>query len=467
MGHGPEDKTTPEQCSVAPSVFQISWNFKLIFGFFLDVFPFITSRRKGWILFGWTGALVMLAYNAVMVETYRAEGRFDSYMYSMMVLCIFTTFSDVGGDGMIIEMSKYEPDDKKGYILTTCQMLRFFLMMISTGLGTLFMSGESYQPPHRPGESTAGDIKLPFELSYGAMHWLLLCASIPCYIGMWVWLKDPPAPEGHVSGCRGIQHAFKHVWQAMQSYAVFNLLVQSVGIYAIAGLINPANPGIQSICHPSNVQSGIGAFLGNLLFVWGVWIFRKFLLHRNWRFTLFGTQAFVALTSALAIMSVYDTWGISRNGWFFMLQNSVPMLIQGMGQVVGSLAVVEISPPGLEATIYELLISATNGSIALSAALQVKFMQVFGIQNINYKTFYDNETENANKLARATIFCLMVNLAGAAVFMWFLPRNPGQCREWRDNKAWHRPTAAILNLVVFLVPFAYANYTVVTSIAAP
>merc|ERR1719460_3060427 len=100
------------------------------------------------------------------------------------------------------------------------------------------------------------------------------------------------------------------------------------------------------------------------------------------------TQAFVGICSALAIMIVYDTFGISQNGWFYMFQNSIPMLIQGIGQVVGSLAVVEISPPGLEATVYELLTSATNGAISLSTTLQTSFGKVFKVDDVAVDTFW-------------------------------------------------------------------------------
>jgi len=184
MGVGPEFHTTPAQCNVAPSVYQISWNFKLFFGIVLDLVPFMGSRRKGWMLFGWTGGLFMLGVAAVMVPHFIESHQFETYIYVMMVMCIFSTFADVAGDGMIIEISKNEPDSQKGYILTTCQMMRFVTMMVSTGLGTLFMSGNSYQPPN-PGK---GALILPFELSYANMHWLLLAASLPFYVGMWLWL---------------------------------------------------------------------------------------------------------------------------------------------------------------------------------------------------------------------------------------------------------------------------------------
>merc|ERR1712048_1106128 len=106
--------------------------------------------------------------------------------------------------------------------------------------------------------------------------------------------------------------------------------------------------------------------------------------------------------------------------------NSIPLLIQGIGQVVGSLAVVEVSPPGLEATIYELLTSATNGAISLSTTLQTTFGKVFGVDEVTYKNFFGpKHDEFVKRMAWATMFCLAVNVVSAGIFMWFLPKKPG------------------------------------------
>jgi hypothetical protein len=475
MGQKIDDKhfTTQSQCNVSVSVYQISWNFKLFFGFFLDVFGFLgwsratgffVSRRKGWMLFGWTGGLACLAVAAIFVDSFIKHHQYETYLMVMCVCCFFSTFSDVAGDGMIIEYSKFERGEQKGYILTTCQMLRFVMMMVSTALGMIFMSGPDYQPP---GGAEAGSISLPFDISYSAMHWLLLGVSMPPYIGMWLWLKDPPVAVEHERGCRGLKVAFQRLWVAMKSYAVFNLLVMSVGIYGLAGMVNPANSPIAAIAQPTNIQSGIGAFLGNLFFVVGVWIFRKFFMAKNWRFTLFMTQAFVALCSALAIMIVYDTFGISQNGWFYMFQNSIPMLIQGIGQVVGSLAVVEISPPGLEATVYELLTSASNGAISLSTTLQTTFGKVFKVDEISYDNFHGPMHDVfVARMARATLFCLIVNVTSAAIFMWFLPKGPQMCKDWLEKKSWHTTWAGLLNVVVFAGPFFYANFMLLAFVAS-
>jgi hypothetical protein len=286
---------------------------------------------------------------------------------------------------------------------------------------------------------------------------------------MWLWLKDPPAPAGHLVGFAAVSHAGKQTWCAMKSFAVTMLLVQSVGINGIAGMVNPATAAIQSICQPSNFQSGIGAFIGNFCFVVGVWLFRRHLMRRNWRLTLFATQAFMALCGCLSIMAIYDSFGIARNGWFYMLQANVPLLIAGVGQIVGSLAVVEVSPPGLEATIYELLISASNGAQSLSVALQTSFGRMFELTDISIETWLAHPRLvplYQQRLVHATLFCLGLNLLGAAVFVWFLPQGPQQCREWAEKKAWHTTPVAVLNAVLLLVPLLYANITVIQDVSS-
>jgi len=298
---------------------------------------------------------------------------------------------------------------------------------------------------------------------------MLFVLAVPFYVGMWVWVRDPPVPEDHpASICEGARVNFGGVWKALKSFAVFMLIVQCYGNQALANLMNPANNAVASISKPTNIQTGIGAVLGNFCMVAGIWIFRKFFMATSWRITLFMSEFFLAVAGALSLMSIYDTWGISRNGWFYMFSSNMPTLIQGIGRVVSSLAIIEISPKGLEATVYELLVSANNGAISLNTALQTVFAAPFQLDDVNSEN-WDLHPEMVptyqTRMAMATVFALSVNVIGAVLFVWFLPKNAEQCRAWASKKSWHRNWAAVLNIVVFAVPFVYANYTTVSRIS--
>jgi hypothetical protein len=201
----------------------------------------------------------------------------------------------------------------------------------------------------------------------------------------------------------------------------------------------------------------------------GIWVFRRFFMAKSWRVVLFMSQFFLALAGALSLMSIYDTWGISRNGWFYMFSSYMPAIIQGIGQVVSSLAIVEIAPKGLEATVYELLISANNGAMSLNTAFMTVFAAPFQLDDVNSES-WDQYPEMVptyqSRMMWATVFSLIVNVVGASVFMWFLPRNAQQCQEWSAKKSWHNRWAAILNICIFAVPFVYANYTTLSSISS-
>jgi len=409
----------------------------------------------------------MLALAAVFAEHLVETHRFDTYLYILIGMCFFYTFADVAADGLVIELSRYEPEDRKGYIMTTCQMLRYTMMTISTSCGTLFMSGRSYQPP---GGAQQGAFVMPFELSLGQLHWMLFFMAMPLYVGMWVWLRDPPAREQHASICSGLRSSGKLLWTALKSFAVFMLLIELTGFCGIALMLNPASQGLASISRPTNIQSSIGAVLGSIGLALAVWTFRRFFLNKNWRISLFMLQPLMALTSVLSLMTVYNTWGISRNGWFNMFENIMPVNIGNMVQVVSFVATIEISPPGLEATLYEFLFSAYVGAIDLGVSLQTFFLGPFGLGDVD-SVAWDAHPEMVptyeRRLELATIFALVVNVCGGLVFMWFLPRNAAESRRWAAKASWHTNWVACLNLFIYLGPVAYASYMLVSNLADP
>jgi len=373
-------------------------------------------------------------------------------------------------------VSKFEPEDQRGYILTTCQMIRFTAMLSSTVFGLIFMSGKDYQ--------MAGDtdvFELPFELPFNVIHWCLLAAALPSYVIMWVYLKDPPVAEDDdhhgVRGFSGMGVALGRCWQAMQSYAVFMLLVQVLGLLALAGMQNPALQPIAMVAEPSSFQNSLGASIGNGLFVGGVWLFRKYLLKKNWRYTLVFTYGLLGMCVIFGIMIIHNTFGFAQNGWFYMFQNAVPQLIQGLSQVLSCLAVIEISPPGLEATIYELLISSMNGATTLGVALQSAFAGPFDLNDISGTLWAENHCAANNgtwsvnpspicstwsrNMTNASYMTICINLGSVCCFVWFMPRNAAHCREWAAKTSWQNWKVGIMNSLIFFVPFVYANIQVV------
>merc|ERR1712050_468972 len=191
---------------------------------------------------------------------------------------------------------------------------------------------------------------------------------------------------------------------------------------------------------------------------------------KSWRMTLFMSQFFLALANCCLLMSIYDVGGFSRNGWFYMFANNIPSMIQGIGRIVSSLPVIEISPVGLEATVFELLTSANNGAMSMNSALQTLLGVPFQLGDVNADNFFgkahaDKVPEYEERLMLATVTATLINVVAAFIFMFFLPRNAEHCKTWANKKSWHKNWAAVLNVVIFTLPFVYANYTTVSHIA--
>jgi len=530
------------QCNIASAIPTMPWNLKVFYGLFLDQFGFFGTRRKGWIIFGWTGALILLvvvgsmaeglANQAPIVATHTSAGKTvnvpmwpyvpinqtinwetgepdggkvfdetgykttedwvgtdgkvqhakddvintesDFFTYEMipLVQCFFYIFSDVAGDGMTIELSRFEPPEKRGYILTTGQMTRFASTILANILGILFMNGVDYTAAKDAANA------FPFEIPFGWVHFVLVIMCIPFYAGMVFFLQDPPKDENHEH--HSLMQIGEKLWVLMKTKVMFFLIIGMLGNMAIASLINPAQNVIQSIVSPSTLQNGVGSLFGNLIFLVGVSIFRKYLMDKNWRYTFVATGVIMALNGCFAFIMIYNVGGFGQTGWFFVFGNNVLSIIQGVSQVLSSLAVVEVAPKGFEASVYEFLTTMHNAGITLNLNLMGLLQPIFGVTSIikngyactkpcchetactpadactsfgivdvqavsckrelNY--FEDNCVQNTawndacnhdnGLLATATGFTMVVNVAGVIGVAFLIPANKKDCKDWLE-----------------------------------
>lgn len=190
----------------------------------------------------------------------------------------------------------------------------------------------------------------------------------------------------------------------------------------------------------------------------------------NWRFTLIWTHSLVSLCAIFNVMIIWNILG-AQDQWFYTVQNSVPSVLQGMYFLLTQLATAEISPPGLEATYYELMLSSSCGAMAMGAALQNTFVPSFQLGDITGRSWTDNHCAAKNgtwginatpqceiyqsRMATATWVTLGVNMFGAVAFVWFLPKNAQQCRDWQAKLSWRTTWAGVLNFVLYFVPWCY------------
>jgi hypothetical protein len=379
-------------------------------------------------------------------RTYFSDGEYPTensnfFLYTMLllVMCAFYIFSDVAGDGMTIELSRFEPPESRGYILTTGQMIRFTTTIFANLLGIIFMNGHDYVAPNKAEKAFA------FELSFPAIHYVLVGICLPFFFGMVFWLKDPPRDE--TKAHHSTKEIVTELWELMKTKVMLFLIVGMLLNMAVASLINPAQNVMQQIVKPSSLNQGVGSMFGNVIFLVGVWIFRTYLMDRNWRYTFIATGLIMALNAVFMYIMIYNVGGIGQNPWFFVFGNNVLSIIQGVSQVLSSLAVVEVAPRGFEASVYEFLTTMHNAGITLNLNLMGIFQPIFGVSNIIAPGHdYHNETpemqaKDNRDMAAATTFTLVVNIVGVLIVAFMIPKDKAQCKEWLDAPGFWKTTA--------------------------
>jgi len=453
--------------NAAPNIVQMAWSFKLFVGMLIDNFPLFGSRRKNWILFGWTLGLAGLLVAAFTVHIFEEKENLFGYLMVLMGMCFCYIFSDVAVDALAVEYTKLESEEVRGQTLVLGNMIRFVAIMLGSVLGFLFMSGKDYS-----GSAADDSIVFPFELNYTSIHFMLFLVALPAYVVMWMFLKDPPQTQEHPTGLKGLADAGSRMWLAMKSFAFFMLVVYSSGMNAVGGMGNPANGLIATMASPSNFCNSVGVLFGNAAFVIAIWVFKRYLMHVNWRFTTLWTHGVVSFCAILNIMVIWNIWG-AQDPWFYTIQQQVPGMIQGFYFLLLQLATAEISPEGLEATYYELMLSSSNGALTLAVALQNLFIPQWDLTTasnnwVDYHCAAKNGTWSLNDTwasechtfrahgSDATWTILIINLCGALAFVWFLPKNGAQCRKWQNVGGFWKTTAgAVFNFVIYFAPWTY------------
>jgi hypothetical protein len=456
-----------QQCNIGTAITTMPWNLKVFYGLFLDQFGFFGTRRKGWIIFGWTGGLGMLAltgalsgslaneeprrsvHQGLSTDGEYPEGDSNFFLYTMLllVMCAFYIFSDVAGDGMTIELSRFEPPESRGYILTTGQMIRFTTTIFANIVGIVCMNGKDYVAPNK------ADKAFDFQVSFPVIHFVLVAICLPFYLGMIFWLKDPPREEDKAH--HSTSEIMKKLWELMKTKVMLFLICGSLLNMAIASLTNPAQNIMQQIVNPSSLNQGVGSMFGNVIFLIGVWIFRTFLMDRNWRYTFVATGLILALNSVFMYIMIYNMWGIGQSPWFFVFGNNILQIIQGVSQVLSSLAVVEVAPKGFEASVYEFLTTINNAGITLNYNLMGIFQPIFKVSNIiadghDYKGESQAMRDADNQdMANATTFTMIVNVVGVIITASLIPKDKAQCKEWLEAPGfWKTTINGVLGSVV-------------------
>ena len=274
-------------------------------------------------------------------------------------------------------------------------------------------------------------------------------------------------------------HSFRQylreIWLTLQELTTFYLMIFVVGVCSLTNFVNNVNVYMQYyIIRLTNLEAGIDTITTYMALVAGIWIFKRYLINRNWRITQYSSTIISALMSIIWIAPYYNSGG-TMNAWFTIFIDLDQQFVQGLAQVLYSMAVIELAKPGLEATTYELLVTVGNAALLVNGIISTQLLTPLRAAGCDDDHCSDNTVDVSSPQAyrasdgpaRYTNYTLVltaISILGTAVFTAFLPKSKEQCQEWKvlgermgNSVARGKITLAIAIFTVCVSSIVFAN----------
>lgn len=422
-------------CANAGSLMAIPWGFKIFYAVGTDSYRPYGTRRKVYMLVGWTGVLLFTFILAVASNSITAR----AWIGFNLVTQAFLMLADVPADGYSVELGQLEKPEERGQVLATGQRIRFCCTILGGLIQALLVNGPSTNPPGCP--IAAAKCWL-WGLNPNGYYGLILCILFVLVVPVW-FLREPDCSNIPMST---FEHHRHDIWETMQNPTTLYLLIFVTGNNIFSGMTATVTSYMQyNIIQLSNFQSGIASVLQAGALVSGILIFQRYFISRNWRTTQYLSTILGAIIS-LIWLPVYYNLGGTKDAWFTIFLQCTLSLSAGLAQVLFAMAVIELAKKGQEATTYELIISTANSAGTISTIIATQLLAPLHANTCSLPSgtcpndevntsSYDayKTTGGPNKFMAYTLLIFAINITGILTFTRFLPRQKSQCEEWKNQ----------------------------------
>ncbi|MEM9927590.1 MAG: folate/biopterin family MFS transporter [Cyanobacteria bacterium P01_D01_bin.50] len=356
---------SPAEVSALFGIVVLPWVIKPLFGFISDGFPIFGYRRRPYlILSGILGAMAWIGMATVVHSSPAATGAIALSSLSVAV-------SDVIVDSLVVERARAESQAEAGALQSICWGASAF-----GGLITAYFSG--------------------LLLEYFSTRTIfLLTATFPLIVSGVAWLiaETPiePTREGEKNNnFEDVKQQIKLLRQAVTQKAIW---LPTAFLF-----IWQATPGSESafFFFTTNELHFQPEFLGRVRLVTsiaalvGIWIFQRFLKSVPFR-VIFAWSTVLStvlgLTTLLLVTHANRALGID-DYWFSLGDN---LILTVMGQITFMPVLVlaaRICPPGVEATLFALLMSVFNLAGLVSHELGAVLTHYLGVTETNFDNLW-------------------------------------------------------------------------------
>lgn len=426
--------------ATAGQVILLPWSCKLLFGIMNDRVPIYGYRRKPYIALGWllcAASLTVLAcHDMPAVGDADASAWFSMWMAFAALGYIV---ADVAADGLTAELGKLEHEDTRGTIQSNVYLARAIGAIAASLLVGLGMNGVEYS-----GTFTR-------TMSFTQICAVLAaCSAIMVPLSLYSVHETRKAPQ---------MNYFAKCYASLQKKGMFYLMLYCLTHAAVGDISTTAGGHVmQTWAGVHNLQAQMSVIVGNGIFIIGLCLVKRYMLHCNWRYVIAGTT--VLLTAIDALFTYCTIYDVVRNQYFYLGETVVVMVPAAARFMVTSFVVVEVAQDGQEGMTYSLLTMLHNlgGPVARALSNQI-FAHFDGLAaQINYVRDTDAFRDTVAWSYGLSYTCSIVALG-------LLPLIPRQKEETHDRlKTW--PSRALYGKsAIMLVALAWV-YAVTLNLLA-
>lgn len=346
---------TPAQVSALMGIAALPWMVKPVFGFISDGLPLFGYRRRPYlILSGLLGTAAWVALATVVDSAWAATT-------AIALSSLSIAFSDVIVDSLVVERARNESDRDAGSLQSLC-----WGASAVGGLMTAYFSGFLLQ--HFSTRTVFG-----------------ITATFPLLVSLGAWLII----ESRVDRANDWSEVRQQIQQLRAAVTQKTIWLPTAFLF-----LWQATPSADSafFFFTTNELGFQPEFLGRVRLVTsvasllGVWLFQRFFRTVPFRVFFGWTTVVSTLLGMTALLLVTHTnRAIGIDDYWFSLGDSLILTIMGQIAYMPILVLAaRLCPPGVEATLFALLMSVTNLAGLLSYELGALLTHWLGVTDTNF-----------------------------------------------------------------------------------
>lgn len=366
---------SPAQVSALFGIVALPWIIKPVFGFISDGLPIFGYRRRPYlILSGLLGSISWICLATVVNNSWSATIAIACSSLSVAV-------SDVIVDSLVVERARAESKEKAGSLQSLCWGASAVGSLLTAYLSGLLLEHFS--------NHTVFFITAAFPLIVSAVAWLI--AESP--IVRETQEKDNNSNDNSTRKSNNVLSVKQQIKQLRQAISQKSIWLPAAFIF-----IWQATPTSDSafFFFTTNELHFEPEFLGRVRLVTsiaslvGIWIFQRFLKKVPFR-VIFGWSTVISavLGMSMLLLVTHTNRSLGIDDHWFSLGDSLILTVMGQIAYMPVLILAaRLCPPGIEATLFALLMSISNTAGLVSHELGAALTHLLGVTETNFDNLW-------------------------------------------------------------------------------